>query len=135
MLISKVFGQIHNHGCLTELVLSLLMSVKLLFSRAVLCEEFWTNRFDVIFFVICLTFNNLSGILDTTDTSFMQPCTGISLVQLQHPRSIGPRATIHTLSFSTCLPPSTYQFFGDAHPLSGIARHIRPVWKFKLSTC
>ena len=27
----------------------------------------------VIFFVFCLTVNHLSGILDTTDTSFMQP--------------------------------------------------------------
>ena len=30
--------------------------------------------FVIIFFVICLTVNNLFGILDTTDTSFMQPC-------------------------------------------------------------
>ena len=29
--------------------------------------------FVIIFFVICLTVNNLLGILDTTDTSFMQP--------------------------------------------------------------
>jgi len=29
--------------------------------------------FLVIFFVICLTVHNLSGILDTTDTSYMQP--------------------------------------------------------------
>ena len=29
--------------------------------------------FVIIFFVICLTINHLSGILDTTDTSFMQP--------------------------------------------------------------
>ena len=31
--------------------------------------------FVVIFFVICLTVTNLSGILVTTDTSFMQPWT------------------------------------------------------------
>ena len=30
--------------------------------------------FVVLFFVICLTVNNLSGILDTTDTSFMKTC-------------------------------------------------------------
>ena len=29
--------------------------------------------FVVIFFLICLTINNLSGILDTTDTNYMQP--------------------------------------------------------------
>ena len=33
----------------------------------------WTFLFVIIFFVICLTVNNLSGILDTTDTSFMKP--------------------------------------------------------------
>ena len=34
----------------------------------------WTHLFVVIFNVICLTINNLSGILDTTDTSFVDPC-------------------------------------------------------------
>ena len=35
----------------------------------------WTHIFVVIFNVICLTINNLSGILDTTDTSFVDPCS------------------------------------------------------------
>ena len=33
--------------------------------------------FVVIFYVICLTVNNLSGFLDTTDTPFMQPCVAM----------------------------------------------------------
>ena len=38
-----------------------------------------THIFVVIFNVICLTINNLSGIPDTTDTSFMQPCLCLML--------------------------------------------------------
>ena len=36
--------------------------------------DFGPTFFVVIFNVICLTINNLSGILDTTDTSFVHPC-------------------------------------------------------------
>ena len=35
----------------------------------------WTHLFVVILNVIYLTINNLSGILDTTDTSFVHPCS------------------------------------------------------------
>ena len=35
--------------------------------------DFGPTFFVVIFNVICLTINNLSGILDTTDTSFVHP--------------------------------------------------------------
>ena len=38
------------------------------------CLMFGPTFFVVIFNVICLTINNLSGILDTTDTSFVHPC-------------------------------------------------------------
>ena len=37
--------------------------------------DFGPTFFVVIFNVICLTINNLSGILDTTDTNFLHPCT------------------------------------------------------------
>ena len=35
--------------------------------------DLWPSFFVVIFLVICLTVTNLSGILDTMDTSFLQP--------------------------------------------------------------
>merc|ERR1711942_434829 len=38
---------------------------------------FGPTFFVVIFNVICLTINNLSGILDTTDTSFVHPWRGV----------------------------------------------------------
>ena len=61
------------HECLTELVLGLLMSVKLTFHELSYVKKSGPTFFVVIFFVICLTVNNLSGILNTRDTNFMQP--------------------------------------------------------------
>ena len=47
------------------------------FFMSCLMLRVWTHLFVVIFNVICLTINNLSGILDTTDTSFVHPCKAV----------------------------------------------------------
>ena len=44
--------------------------------------------FVIIFFVICLTVNNLSGILDTKDTSFMHPC--VNAPPVIHGKEVNP---------------------------------------------
>ena len=43
------------------------------FFMSCLMLRVWTHLFVFIFNVICRTINNLSGILDTTDTSFVHP--------------------------------------------------------------
>ena len=74
-------------------VLILLMSVKCFFHELPYVKKSEPTFFVVIFFVICLTVNNLSGILDTTDTSFMQPCqTGLKQGQMG-PNSAKPGQT------------------------------------------
>ena len=45
------------------------------FSMSSIVNKSGPNAFVIIFYVICLTGNNLSGIQYTTDTSFMQPCS------------------------------------------------------------
>ena len=43
------------------------------FTSVVMLRNLAPPFFVVIFYVICLSVNNVSGILDTADTSFMQP--------------------------------------------------------------
>ena len=55
------------------------------FKLALSLAQLSPSLFVIIFNVICLTINNLSGILDTTDTSFVDPCfVPYSLSELWH---------------------------------------------------